>query len=322
MFPSSFDRPHIAPINVIDNLPVLPTAPIFEAGLKAFNKFNSQIPLSVSIVNFLYEFREYKDMVPKFTKKLRSIPHAANSNLLSYKFGWEPFIGDMAKLSGLYKKIIDRIDYLRKTQKKIVPVRYKQLDVYDYPDIGSYTPWWVYNGWSSGGEEYFRGKLIDAHADFYASCKLYHDLKGLDDHWAYLKALSASLGVNNPVSIVWNAIPFSFVLDWFLPIGNMLENLAINPFEGVWRFWDCTYSVKQTISYDISHFYSGGPCGVGDKDDFMSRVDVVSYERKLGLPTLLSDLSDLTLEKQALLASLAFNFTEHKQRPHKGAKRK
>jgi len=30
-------------------------------------------------------------------------------------------------------------------------------------------------------------------------------------------------GVFNPASILWEAVPFSFVIDWFMPIGNVLE---------------------------------------------------------------------------------------------------
>lgn len=38
-----------------------------------------------------------------------------------------------------------------------------------------------------------------------------------------------SLGLTDPLQVVWEIIPFSFVFDWFLPIGTYLENLAIIP---------------------------------------------------------------------------------------------
>lgn len=45
------------------------------------------------------------------------------------------------------------------------------------------------------------------------------------------EALSAprTLGLLDPLSVVWEIIPYSFVIDWFLPIGSYLENLAIIP---------------------------------------------------------------------------------------------
>lgn len=35
----------------------------------------------------------------------------------------------------------------------------------------------------------------------------------------------ASLGVTNPLSVAWELVPFSFVVDWFLPVGGFLESL-------------------------------------------------------------------------------------------------
>jgi hypothetical protein len=32
-----------------------------------------------------------------------------------------------------------------------------------------------------------------------------------------------ALGVTNPLAIGWDLIPFSFVVDWFVPVGNVLE---------------------------------------------------------------------------------------------------
>jgi hypothetical protein len=38
--------------------------------------------------------------------------------------------------------------------------------------------------------------------------------------------LASRMGLVNPLSIAWEVVPFSFVVDWFLPVGNFLENLT------------------------------------------------------------------------------------------------
>lgn len=38
-----------------------------------------------------------------------------------------------------------------------------------------------------------------------------------------------SLGLTDPASVVWELIPYSFVVDWFLPVGAYLENLNTIP---------------------------------------------------------------------------------------------
>lgn len=40
---------------------------------------------------------------------------------------------------------------------------------------------------------------------------------------------SRSLGLTDPLSVAWELIPYSFVVDWFLPIGSYLENLNTIP---------------------------------------------------------------------------------------------
>lgn len=41
--------------------------------------------------------------------------------------------------------------------------------------------------------------------------------------------VARSLGLTNPLSVVWEIIPYSFVVDWFVPIGTYIDNLAVIP---------------------------------------------------------------------------------------------
>lgn len=64
-----------------------------------------------------------------------------------------------------------------------------------------------------------------------------------------------SLGITNPVAVAWELMPFSFVVDWFLPIGKFLETLdATNGvvFEGgaqtIYQLIDGTASISQNVN--------------------------------------------------------------------------
>lgn len=58
-------------------------------------------------------------------------------------------------------------------------------------------------------------------------------------HWTYSKRIRAelsediplerSLGLTNPAVIAWEVVPYSFVVDWFLPVGSYLEAFGIIP---------------------------------------------------------------------------------------------
>lgn len=42
-------------------------------------------------------------------------------------------------------------------------------------------------------------------------------------------SMPRSLGLFNPLSVAWEVIPYSFVFDWFIPIGTYLDNLNVIP---------------------------------------------------------------------------------------------
>ncbi len=38
-----------------------------------------------------------------------------------------------------------------------------------------------------------------------------------------------SLGLENPLTLAWELMPYSFVIDWFIPIGSYLDNMSVIP---------------------------------------------------------------------------------------------
>lgn len=59
----------------------------------------------------------------------------------------------------------------------------------------------------------------------------YHARVSIDSGYDSLVTSMARLGFDNPNSLAYEVIPFSFVVDWFIPIGNYLNNL--DAFEGL-----------------------------------------------------------------------------------------
>lgn len=40
-------------------------------------------------------------------------------------------------------------------------------------------------------------------------------------------SVARSLGLQNPASVIWEVVPYSFVVDWFIPIGSYLDSLGM-----------------------------------------------------------------------------------------------
>jgi len=69
----------------------------------------------------------------------------------------------------------------------------------------------------------------------------------------------SEVGLTNPLSIAWEVMPFSFVVDWFIPIGNHLN--VLDAYVGV-SFLDGYWNEKavQTLSYEnLSTYNYGAP---------------------------------------------------------------
>lgn len=73
--------------------------------------------------------------------------------------------------------------------------------------------------------------------------------------WRYhdeLLSLLSQAGFTNPVSLAWELIPFSFVVDWFLPLGPYFEQLAA--WDGlVFLRGSNTLFTRQWTDFDLSY---------------------------------------------------------------------
>jgi hypothetical protein len=66
----------------------------------------------------------------------------------------------------------------------------------------------------------------------------------------------AALGLTNPLVPLWEIVPWSFVVDWFLPVGNYLEQLSA---AHGWNFaWGCKSVLRQSgTSAQYDRHFSG-----------------------------------------------------------------
>lgn len=98
------------------------------------------------------------------------------------------------------------------------------------------------------------------------------------------------LGLVNPLEVVWELIPFSFVVDWFFPIGNYLQQL------GAWS--DRSHSLVWCYRTDFGEYEqswvlsnsSSSIRGTGEiitsSDEWYATGHAITWERSLtGVPT-------------------------------------
>jgi hypothetical protein len=266
----SFDR-HVAD-RVAPGL--VGTAPFQAAVNSAFMQISQQIPTEVSIANFLLEARELGSLIPKITSNL---VRSASGSYLTYQFGWKPLLDDLRKLANIANSVEMRLNYLRSTFGREVRASY-------YQDVAlpGTVPDTTYD---TGGSYAYRYVRSDHRAIFRASGYIYHELEGLDSAEGTVRAFIGALGLNNPVQVFWNNLPYSFVLDWFADFGGLLDRLALNPMAGMWRVSraSCSVSEKAVVSV-YQNFFPQYAANQAANQNLLGKVFIERYNRVVGFP--------------------------------------
>lgn len=86
---------------------------------------------------------------------------------------------------------------------------------------------------------------------------------------ALIKA--AALRVNNPALLAWELIPFSFLVDWVLPIGEMLD--AVGATAG-WNFYSGYLMERSVCEYEY-----GSAAGNNQKTDLTGKRRMFQFRR-------------------------------------------
>jgi len=127
-------------------------------------------------------------------KGLRATPKAFANNWLAFHFGWEPLIQDIgAGIETLSKPYPPRKIYGKGSHRAV--------EAY-YSNPGQF---WTYQTY-----------------DISSKCKTGCTIR-VDNPNAFI---AQQLGFANPLSIAWELVPFSFVVDWFTNVGQILGQFS------------------------------------------------------------------------------------------------
>lgn len=139
-------------------------------------------------------FAKGADILGLRPSSIKSANKTAADYWLEYQYGWKPLMSDIHGGIELFKEGILRESQLftvKSTEIDNVPFKGRSRS---YDCIGSYRV--------QRTEKYI--------------CAL----KNAD------VARLSNLGLLNPAVVAWELVPFSFVVDWFLPVGNFLQSVT------------------------------------------------------------------------------------------------
>lgn len=282
-------------------LPEFSPAVLSDFAVDAFNKFHDQVPTTVSIANFIYELKDMKGMIPSIDKK--SIAKTASNNFLAFEFGVKPFISDIKAILNMSDAVDKRIQHLIAMNGKTSNLRFDRTLELSGPEMTFSRS--LYNSTDPNQEGtgvFVRFVGTGGKAVVHIGAQLTQNLTDLSDAMSKMKALAASSGFNHPARVIWNAIPYSFVVDWFFHVGKLLDQITIQPFGGQYDLSNIGYSVKSQALFIAHQMHTNGTVPV---DNVLGTVEAKRYIRRPGFPVSSLFLTDALLSPKQLALGLA-----------------
>lgn len=189
---------------------------------------------------------------PRTARKLRK--KDITDQWLSLQYGWKPLLSD----------VYDVITEAHKREKNI-PKTFRAKDV-----AGSEKPVPIQrlakNGWNASSN-------INTLTKFVYTIRAFPDAALIEP---------AALGITNPLTVAWEVTPWSFVVDWFYPIGTYLEQLSA---AHGWNFVDGSTSVLTKCKVMDSGSYLKEQSGPGwfsvNTASYFRNSSLVLFERKV-----------------------------------------
>lgn len=299
-----------------------------------------------SLVNFLLELKDFRSVVKligsRFGQKLDRIrafrlkdPFTGNyrtvmssipkdktlkwlsKRYLEYNFGWRPLYRDVVSLlkeiSGFtakYKELVENAGKpVQKHWRTIVPGTAVDESRPSFNDVGetvttSYEGSWAYKAKYQVVSEPSPGILYNATVRL--RYKIPPELLAVGGQ---AKAWLDLLGVSRNPAVLWNAIPFSFIVDWIINVGAKLDRLRLDNIEFKTEILDFCHSakLKRRVRYDLAVFNQNA-AGVYYAMPYVTTdsCEIVHYQRKTGYPSISLALqtSGLSLREFSLAGAL------------------
>jgi hypothetical protein len=226
-----------------------------------------------------------------------------SNDYLNWNFGWKPFVGDLFAMYKALKGLGKRLDYLERHQGRVL--RRRRGIYLDVPDLPGGVLWsgyqiqmWQHYGPSGNGQEYDaayirRDNSYDYQPRYQATIDYTYTFpQGVfGETRRKIRGFLDSLGFKLDASIVWNAIPFSFVVDWIIDVGGWLRQFSTSDLGMEVVIHDASHSVKwaQVASVTCTMPINDRPAFSGSLHSYTWEVSVEEryyYERARWRPSL------------------------------------
>jgi hypothetical protein len=290
--------------------PLPPSSVTTPFAFKAVKEMASQFPPEVDILTYLAELKSLPSAITELSQiydLLKSLGNGRFSGTLkqaakahaSYNFGWSPLYGDSLKIYNVLKSVRARLEWLRKNKNKWVRVG-SQTRYSDASEEGKYVSAFGYYGVGPFVAQYrksVKGKMT-------CTARVRQNLPWVETWEGWVRGVISAGGMNRPFKVIWENLPFSWMVDYFIPIGDYLESVVFED-QTDWDIRDVCWSIRADYGYQLKHF-DHEQNFLGDEGSYSFR----RYRRVEGFPPRQFYLRELSFKQLSLLAAVGVIITE------------
>lgn len=192
-----------------------------------------------SLPNTLIDIRQMKDLFKLWNRSSSLVKNLAGARL-NLKFGWKPTVGDLQDLADVVLQLRGKLDQFKYSKGQIVSSR-KRLLKESVVKIGNVlVDANTHRQWRGQIDRTVHGYLVYEPLPIVVMSKL-------DEQ---LRSVMSSTGFELNPKILWDAIPFTFVVDWFVNVGEWLESFKSSALELPIRILQVFMQNKERIQVD------------------------------------------------------------------------
>lgn len=296
---------------------------------RALRSMLPSIKAELSSINSTIELKDFVSLphlltsLGKFAflqtgRTLRELARLGADSYLQWKFNIRPLISDIcgifSALSSVERRINDLLTRAGSPQTRHFRFEWQEMPQADVSTSEGYYVWRDFQLPTNMYLNTFRCRR-EAYAPksvFHAEVEYNFNFSRYQVEHARLLGLLDAFGVNLNPAIVWNAIPWSFVVDWVLGVSRWLDQFKVENMKPVINIRRYLWSVKRTretrlfkIADTATGAYGFPALPSVRTEVLMPVVREESFRRFVGFPSISSITSSgLTLTEFSLGAAL------------------
>jgi hypothetical protein len=293
---------------------------------------NAMLPLiksELSIVNSIIELKDFKSLpktianiwqvakvIPRSLKSLRSLLRGGADGYLQAKFNILPLLSDIAGIRSALSRTERRInDFITRSGR--VQKRHYNRPLMEFKPTVDTAPGAilteVLSSYPLASSYTYERFVTPSPTIFHAEIEYNYNYTRYQVEHARILALLDALGANLNPAIIWNAIPWSFVVDWVINVSQWLSTQRVGFMDPKINILRYLWSVKRVRSIIVQRKafapdYIDGPYKQVSGPVPLPTVRESAYCRVVGLPSEHSILmSGLNANEFSLAAALVIS---------------